>query len=95
MKKLRPCPFCGSSEDVEVLNLEYRSYAICMNCRTEGPIAYDVPSNRGQSLEAKAAELWNERAYDDVMLDAADKIEASADPCLQWLVRLLREEAGR
>lgn len=94
MMKLRPCPFCGS-EDVDLLNREYKSYAKCWNCRAEGPIVETVQLSRGQSLEAKAVELWNERASDDVMLDVASEIEASEDPCLQWLVELLREEAGR
>ena len=94
---LRPCPFCGS-KDVEIrVEAEHAAYMLCRNCDTQGPVAYAIqaPDFDFQSFEDMTAELWNARTYDDVMLDAADEIEGSADPCLQWLVRLLREEAGR
>ena len=94
MIKLRPCPFCGS-KDVRQQESLFIAYVFCKSCRAEGPIVHINQLSRGQSLEAKAVELWNKRASDDVMLDAADKIEDSSDPCLRWLVELLREEAGR
>ena len=81
-EKLRPCPFCGS-EDVENTG----NYVKCRNCLADGPFNYTNVD--------EAAENWNTRTTDDVMLDAADEIEGGKDPCLQWLVKLLREEAER
>ena len=93
MKKLRPCPFCGS-EDVKLMNGWYSSAVVCFDCGAGGP---DITKRYKYEPEREkiAMKQWNKRASDDAMLDAADEIEASADPCLRWLVRLLREEAGR
>lgn len=93
-KKLRACPFCGS-EDVNVQSGWSIAYVYCKNCKMEGPVVHIGQVSRWQNMTEKATALWNARAADDVMLDTADEIEASKDPCLQWLVRLLREEAGR
>ena len=93
MKKLRPCPFCGS-EDVKLWSGNWEGYAICLDCGAEGP-KVEVDDAGVQMRDKIAAKLWGTRTHDDIMLDAAGEIEASADPCLQWLVRLLREEAGR
>ena len=92
-KKLRACPFCGS-ENLVLWQGYSEGYVVCLDCMAEGPKVKTAYAGL-QAREKIAVRLWNARATDDVMLNAADEIEASKDPCLQWLVGLLREEAGR
>lgn len=84
-KKLRACPFCGSEDVQKVGGYDgTAAFVTCNKCGADGPL-----------LRRGAVQRWNTRVSDNVMLNAADEIEASKDPCLQWLVGLLREEAER
>lgn len=93
MSELRPCPFCGS-ENLVLWQSYSEGYVVCRDCMAGGP-KVEKDNTKSQARERMAVRLWNARATDDVMLNAADEIEAIKDPCLQWLVGLLREEAGR
>lgn len=46
--KLRPCPFCGSTNVGDM-----KGWVQCFNCNASGPDSYD---------KKKAAEAWNHRA---------------------------------
>lgn len=81
MTKLRPCPFCGST-NVE----EWGNYVRCNDCLADGPFIYGAE---------EAAGKWNKRSTDDVMLDVADEIENYSDPRCEWIVELLRDEVSR
>ena len=52
-QELKPCPFCGSSKDVNVKYLLSRPYIICDNCHAQIPC---------YSSYKKAVKAWNRRA---------------------------------
>ena len=84
-KKLGACPFCGSEDVQKVGGYDGTAeFVTCNKCGADGPL-----------LRPGAVQRWITRVSNNVMLNAADEIEASKDPCLQWLVGLLREEAER
>lgn len=57
MNKLKPCPFCGETENLEISH--YRSdgvwwhYVECAECIMTGPVG---------KLKRDAIEAWNKRA---------------------------------
>ena len=89
-EKLRACPFC-SSENLVLWQGYSEGYVVCLDCMAEGP-KVETDDAGIHERNKIVVRLWNARTHDDVMLDTADEIEASKDPCLQWLVGLLREE---
>ena len=70
MSDLKPCPFCGGTRSISVLNLFTRdSYRKCDICGAEAPEA---------KTPEEAAEKWNTRPAEDA-LKAALK-----DMCELW-----------
>jgi hypothetical protein len=54
MEKLKPCPFCGSNN---LLNI--RSFVHCQNCMANGPYIFPPKEN------ITGIELWNGRNVDE------------------------------
>jgi Lar family restriction alleviation protein len=61
--KLKPCPFCGESEEFIIHSYDHPYYHVeCGNCLARGPIAEDNKNN--------AIVAWNKRKIQDEMLEA-------------------------
>lgn len=59
-EKLKPCPFCGSSDDL-VLSYKEKSeseFILCNSCGAEGPCNSDVFDSRNGNIK------WNNRTGD-------------------------------
>lgn len=56
MDELKPCPFCGSDEDIRVVS-EYSEafYVYCLTCTSCGPSG---------ATSQEAIEAWNRRTGD-------------------------------
>jgi len=63
MSKLKPCPFCGSS-DLITNNHSSNFYIECNSCGTFGPSSIEPTFSMMQSAirEAILHDLWNERS---------------------------------
>jgi Lar family restriction alleviation protein len=59
-EELKPCPFCGSTDE-EVWQVD--EYVKCNDCEAEGPWSFEQG-------ETEAVELWNRRA------DPLERLEA-------------------
>lgn len=55
--KLKPCPFCGSGNIIEI-SVGFREFVHCNNCDTNGPSCY--PSSFDQRAPI---DKWNERQH--------------------------------
>jgi Lar family restriction alleviation protein len=56
MAELKPCPFCGGTEELGITHFELderMTFVICGDCQCEGPVGFS---------EEEAEKLWNRRA---------------------------------
>jgi Lar family restriction alleviation protein len=64
MEYLKPCPFCGDKEDLEIY--VQGSYfggwwsVICLKCQAEGP-SFEGTSNSDSEARIEAINAWNNR----------------------------------
>ena len=54
-KKLKPCPFCGSKDDLLINDEDYEVFVFCWSCEARGPEMF----SKNDAIEA-----WNRRADD-------------------------------
>lgn len=72
MRRLKPCPFCGSDK-VRVIGNEYFMRVCCDACDVAGPliILYDIKPTRKimtkKKGKEKAIEKWNKRVADEIV----------------------------
>jgi hypothetical protein len=58
MDELKPCPFCGEAERLQLIdNGEYGSYIVCIACSTGGPFPNETKDG--------AKKIWNKRPVED------------------------------
>ncbi len=65
MSEIKPCPFCGNSEDL-VIRGRVLSYIYCWNCGAESGLA----DSKDEAIEA-----WNQRPYDYDMPAIVKKVQ--------------------
>lgn len=53
MEKLKPCPFCGSTNLIVVKEGPLSKWAACMGCNAQGPVEFGD--------EEQAISSWNRR----------------------------------
>jgi hypothetical protein len=81
MTKLRPCPFCGST-DVEISS----SWVFCRQCEVDGPNLHHPQTNPRPSKEEVAA-AWNERNPDPITVATM-----AIDICKQEVEKMIPPE---
>lgn len=85
MKKLYPCPFCGSKE-VEIDGDEINTWwGQCKECFCRGPLT--------QESYEKAVELWGSVHPVNALIDASDTNIFSMEGMTK-ITRYLREQYG-
>jgi len=52
---LKPCPFCGSKDDMLINDEDYEVFVFCWSCEARGP---------NKSTKTDAIKAWNRRAGD-------------------------------
>lgn len=60
---LKPCPFCGGTEHLEIPDTDFGvlPLVVCRGCRMQGPTAVISPCSREKRISA-IVQIWNTRA---------------------------------
>ena len=82
MSEIKPCPFCGNSEDL-VIRGRVLSYIYCWNCGAESGLA----DSKDEAIEA-----WNQRPYDfdmPAIVKKVQRMEAAINQAITDCIPLL------